>query len=107
MSPFGGIRIPSPTGAPLADMRQILLIALGALTVACATPDGPFTAVGTPAKPLHEARGHCKEKAGTVPSGAETDWRAYERCMADLGWVKQSSPGSAGPGPTGGSQPSY
>ncbi len=59
--------------------------------------------------PLYEARPHCKEKNRSVSSNGTvaTDWAAYERCMADLGWIKQTSPGSASPPPTGGGRPSY
>ncbi len=90
-------------------MRQTVFFLLTALAVACTSPDGPFTAVGRPAMPLYEARPHCKEKNRSVSSDGTvtTDWNAYEGCMADLGWVKQTSPGSASPGPSGGGRPSY
>ncbi len=92
-----------------STMRKTVLVLLTALAAACVSPDGPFTAVGTPAMPLHEARPHCKEHNRSVSDDGTvvTNWNAYERCMADLGWVKQSTPGSAGSGPTGGSGPSY
>jgi hypothetical protein len=90
-------------------MRKPVFFLLTALAAACASPDGPFTAVGRPAMPLYEARPHCKEKTRSVSSNGTvaTDWAAYERCMADLGWIKQTSPGSASPAPTGGGRPSY
>ena len=75
------------------------------LVVACASQDGPFVAAGTPRMPLHEARPHCKQRSSTVSEdgNAKVDWSAYERCMADLGWVKQPLDGSGGaPLPTGG-----
>ena len=78
---------------------------LVALVVACASQDGPFVAAGTPRMPLHEARPHCKQQSSTVSDdgNAKVDWRAYERCMADLGWVKQPLDRSGGaPLPAGG-----
>jgi hypothetical protein len=86
-------------------VKASALILLVALAVACVSQDGPFVAAGTPQMPLFEARSHCKQKSSTVSDGgsAAVDWRAYERCMADLGWVKQSLDSSAGaPAPTGG-----
>ena len=82
----------------------VVLLALGA---ACVTQDGPFTAVGRPDKPLHEARPHCKER--TRSSDGAINWGAYEICMADLGWVKQPAGGVAEPGSVrgGGGGPSY
>ena len=58
--------------------------------------------------PLHEARPHCKQRARSTSSAGEvvTDWKAYEECMADLGWVKQLPPGSGGSAPMGGGGPS-
>ena len=89
--------------APLKTLPGVLL-AFGA---ACATQDGPFTAVGRPDTPLYEARPQCKEK--TRSSDGAINWRAYESCMADLGWVKQTAAGGAGPGPArgGGGGPMY
>ena len=81
---------------PLTTFPVVLLV----LGTACATQDGPFTPVGRPDKPLHEARPHCKE--GTRSSDGTVDWGAYEDCMADLGWVKQTAGGGGGPGPVGG-----
>ena len=90
-------------------MRKTVLVLLTALVAACVSPDGPFTAAGTPAMPLHEARPHCKEHNRSVSDDGTvvTNWSAYERCMADLGWVKQSIPSSAGSGTTGGVGSSY
>ena len=90
-------------------MRQSVLILLTALAAACTSPDGPFTARGRPAKPLHEARAHCKAEARLVAEdgSVDTNWNAYEVCMAELGWVKQLTPSGAGSGPTGGGSPSY
>jgi hypothetical protein len=90
-------------------VKRTVLLLLCALTVACVSHDGPFTAIGTPAMPLHEARPHCKEKAHTVADdgSVDTDWKAYERCMEDLGWVKQVPASSGGMGPGVGGQPSY
>jgi hypothetical protein len=88
-------------------MRKILLIVLGAIAAACVSPDGPFTAVGRTAMPLYEARKHCKaEHSSTESDGsAQTDWASYERCMADLGWIKQTSPNSTGSAASGGGSP--
>jgi hypothetical protein len=86
----------------------ILLAAL-AFGPGCASHDGPFVAAGKPRMPLHEARPHCKQQTTGVSAGGEAtvDWRAYQRCMADLGWVKPPSDSPAGaPLPTGGG-PSY
>ena len=86
-------------------MTALALILLATVAVACASQDGPFVAAGTPRMPLHEARPHCRQQSSTVAAdgNAKIDWRAYERCMADLGWVKQSPAGSGGaPLPTGG-----
>jgi hypothetical protein len=90
-------------------MRKTVLVLLVVFAAACASPDGPFTAVGTPAMPLPEARVHCKAKNRSVSDDgtAVTNWAAYEQCMADLGWVKQSTPGSAVSAPSGGMPPSY
>lgn len=84
-------------------------VLLVSLALACASHDGPFIAAGKPRMPLHEARPQCKQKSSSASAGGEAvvDWRAYERCMSDLGWVKPPSDGSAGaPLPTGGG-PSY
>jgi hypothetical protein len=81
---------------------------LAALAVACAFDDGPFVAAGTPRMPLPEARAHCKQRSSTASAygNAKVDWREYEGCMADLGWVKQQSGSSSGaPPPTGGGSP--
>ena len=80
----------------------VVLLALGA---ACVAQDGPFTAVGRPDLSLHEARPHCKER--TRSSDGAINWRAYDICMADLGWVKQPDGGTAGAGPAAGGGPSY
>ncbi len=90
-------------------MRQSVLVLLTVLAAACTSPDGPFTARGRPAKPLHEARAHCKAEARTVADNGsvDTNWRAYDVCMAGLGWVKQSISSGAGPGPTGGGSSSF
>ena len=90
-------------------MRRSVPILLAALAVACSSHDGPFTARGRPAKPLYEARAHCKAEARSVADdgAVDTNWNAYEVCMAELGWVKQSTSSGAGPGPTGGGSPSY
>ena len=84
--------------------RKILLILLGAFAAACVNLDGPFTAVGRPTMPLYEARKHCKAKHSSVESdgSVQIDWDSYNRCMADLGWIKQTSPGSSGSAPSGG-----
>ena len=88
---------------PLKTLPGVLLV----LGTACATQDGPFTAVGKPGKSLYEARPHCKET--TRSSDGAINWSAYEVCMADLGWVKQTTVGGAGPGSVGGGGggPSY
>jgi hypothetical protein len=85
--------------------RIAIALVAGVFATACTSPDGPFTARGRPSKPLYEARRHCKVEASDVDDAgaAVTNWRTYEACMADLGWVKQSNAGAgAGPGPTGG-----
>ncbi len=86
---------------------QTLTVVLLALGAACVTQDGPFTAVGRPDKPLYEARPHCKER--TRLSDGAINWRAYEICMAELGWVKQPAGGTAASGSVrgGGGGPSY
>jgi hypothetical protein len=81
---------------------------LATLVVACASQDGPFVAAGTPRMPLHEARPHCKQQSSSVVAdgNSKVDWRAYERCMADLGWVKRPPDRSGdAPLPTGGGSP--
>ena len=90
-------------------MRQSITVLLTVLAAACTSPDGPFTAKGHPAKPLHEARTHCKVEARLLADdgSVDTDWSAYNACMAKLGWVKQSPSSGASPGPTGGGSPSY
>ena len=85
--------------------RKTLPVVLLALGAACVAQDGPFIAVGRPDLPLYEARPHCKER--TRSSDGAINWRAYDICMADLGWVKQPDGGSAGSGPAGGGGPSY
>jgi len=80
-------------------------ILLASLLLACASHDGPFVAAGKPRMPLHEARAHCRQQSGGASDDgdAKVDWRAYERCMADLGWVKPPPVSSAGaPPPSGG-----
>lgn len=71
---------------------------------ACASQDGPFVAVGSPERPLYEARRYCKERHQRVAEDGSTaiDWAAYESCMADLGWVKQSGSGGGAAPPMGG-----
>lgn len=72
---------------------------------ACASHDGPFVAVGTPERPLYQARRECKDAHRVVAADGSSsiDWDAYERCMARLGWVKQTTPAGGGaPPPTGG-----
>jgi hypothetical protein len=84
------------------------LLATLVIACACASQDGPFVAAGTPRMPLHEARPHCKQQSSSVAAdgNSKVDWRAYERCMADLGWVKQPIGGSDGARlPTGGGSP--
>lgn len=87
-------------------LRRTFALALALSAAGCVSPDGPFTRVGTPAKPLYEARPHCKEEVRS--SEGTIDWVAYEECMAKLGWVKQTPQQGVGPGPTGGGGgPSY
>jgi hypothetical protein len=86
-------------------MKALAPTLLALLVVACVSHDGPFIAAGTPRMALHEARPHCKQQSSTLSAdgNATIDWPAYERCMADLGWVKQPLDGSGGvPLPTGG-----
>jgi hypothetical protein len=90
-------------------MRETVLALLTVLAAACASPDGAFRPIGKPVMPLYQARAHCKEDSRSISSEGTVsiDWDAYERCMEDLGWLKQSSSGSAGPGSTGGGGPAY
>ena len=85
-------------------MRIVWIVLPAALAAACASPDGPFTAVGNPSMPLYEARPHCRTEAeSAVGDGASSsESRAYLRCMARLGWVTQTAPGTAGSGSAGG-----
>ena len=77
---------------------------VAALGFACATHDGAFVASGTPRVPLYQARKECKEKVGeqAADGSVEIDWRRYDACMADLGWVKPARAPSAPPSPAGG-----
>jgi hypothetical protein len=72
----------------------MVLVALLLLATACVSQDGPFTASRKPDKPLYEARPHCKEE--TRSSDGTVDWNAYEECMEELGWVKQTAPMGGG-----------
>ena len=90
-------------------MRQSVLILTIVLAASCTSPDGPFTASGRTAKPLHEARAHCKLEARSVADdgSVDTNWSEYNACMATLGWVKQAPSSGAGSGPPGGGSSSY